>query len=149
MKNKILTLLSSSPIQTFSQIILGGIFIYASIGKIAYPLEFAEIIYNYKILPDYLIGITAIILPWIELISGILLILGILVRYSALILSSLLIIFIIAILINTIRGIDINCGCFSVNPYESKISGFLLITRDLLILIPGIIIVFLNKSSKQ
>jgi len=58
----------------------------------------------------------------------------------------LLIIFIMAITINIIRGIDFNCGCFSISSSKHNSNGFLLIARDLLILIPGIIIVLFHKE---
>ena len=33
------------------RLLLGGIFVYASIDKIIYPVEFAKVVYNYQILP--------------------------------------------------------------------------------------------------
>ena len=59
-----------------ARLILGVIFIYASIDKIFHPAAFAEAVYNYQILPDALINLTAIVLPWLELILGAFLILG-------------------------------------------------------------------------
>jgi len=56
---------------------LGIIFIWASIDKIVHPQGFARIIFNYQILPVQLVNITAIFLPWLELVAGICLITGI------------------------------------------------------------------------
>lgn len=64
-------------IQFLSQIILGSVFIYASIGKILHPNSFADSISNYKILPVFLINLAAIILPYIEFIFGVTLILSV------------------------------------------------------------------------
>ena len=58
------------------RLVLGGIFIYASLDKIVHPRAFAEIIYNYQILPGSLINLSAVILPWLELFLGLLLISG-------------------------------------------------------------------------
>lgn len=140
-----LKLLSNYSIQFVSKIILGGTFVFASIGKIFHPSEFAEIIYSYKLAPDYSIDIIAIILPLVEFTFGIFLFLGIYPRISAITLSVLLIIFIAAISINVIRGFDFNCGCFSLKSNGSHSSGLFLLLRDLFLLILGIIIIFFDK----
>jgi len=95
-----------------SRLILGFIFIYAGMEKISDPESFARTINNYKLLPLFLINISALILPWIEVISGILLLFGITVRENSFITSSLLGIFIIAIAVSLLRGLNIDCGCF-------------------------------------
>ena len=91
---------------------LGFIFIFAAITKITDPESFSQAIYNYKLLPDFLINILAIALPWIELVAGILLFFGILVKENSAIFSGLLVVFIIAIGISLARGLNIDCGCF-------------------------------------
>lgn len=53
-----------------ARIFLGLVFVVASVDKIIHPKAFAEIIYNYQILPGSLINLTAIILPWLELLLG-------------------------------------------------------------------------------
>ena len=94
------------------RIILGFVFIYAAVSKTAEPEDFARAISNYKLLPIFLINISAITLPWIELSCGLLLVFGISVKENSAILSSLLLIFIIAITISLARGLNIDCGCF-------------------------------------
>ena len=94
------------------RLFFGFVFIYASVTKISDPEGFAQAIYNYKLLPLFLVNILAIILPWIELTTGILLLFGVSVKENSAILNGLLIIFIIAIIISLFRGLDINCGCF-------------------------------------
>ncbi|WP_337866170.1 MauE/DoxX family redox-associated membrane protein [Ignavibacterium sp.] len=95
-----------------ARFIIAIVFIYAGAEKISDPNSFSQSIYNYRILPAELINIFAIILPWIELIAGILLLFGISVRENSALIGSLLLIFIILIGISMIRGLDINCGCF-------------------------------------
>ena len=125
------------------RLILGGIFIYASLDKIAHPEQFAKIVYNYKILPHSLINIFAIILPWLELICGVFLIVGIFVQSSSAILSLLLVSFIIALSVNFLKGLDINCGCFSTD-LKGKEEGAILLIRDFVLLAIGLQI-FFNK----
>lgn len=97
-----------------ARIILGGLFMYASFDKIAHPEAFADIIDNYHILPIQLVNPLAIFLPWLEFITGLLLVIGKWVKGSLLIYSTLLVIFIIGLSQALIRGLDISCGCFSV-----------------------------------
>ena len=92
--------------------ILAFVFIYAAILKIAEPGDFSQAIANYKLLPDILINILGIILPWIEIIAGILLLFGVAVKENSVIISGMLIVFIIAIGISLARGLNIDCGCF-------------------------------------
>lgn len=94
------------------RLFFGFVFIYASVTKISDPEGFAQAIYNYKLLPLFLVNILAIILPWIELTTGILLLFGVSVKENSVILNGLLVIFIVAIIISLFRGLDINCGCF-------------------------------------
>jgi len=97
-----------------ARIILGCVFIYASLDKISHPDLFAEAVYNYQLLPDEAINLVAIWLPWLEMGSGLLLLLGVWVRGSILVLTCLMVVFLAAMGINVARGLDIYCGCFTV-----------------------------------
>lgn len=94
------------------RLIAGGAFIYAAITKIAVPCELAMDMYQYHLAPGVLINTGAIILPYVELILGVCLIAGIAPRGAALGISLVLLFFIILLSINTVRGIDFECGCF-------------------------------------
>ena len=113
---------------------LGGVFVYASVDKILYPALFAEAVYNYQILPDYLVNLTALILPWLELIIGALLVIGYGLPGAILISSFLLIIFMGALTFNLARGLDVSCGCFSTAGEGGTGSDWYLL-RDLLFLV--------------
>ena len=94
------------------RLFLGFIFIFAAITKVSDPDGFSQSIYNYKLMPDFIVNLLAIAFPWIELIAGILLVFGISVKENSAILSGLLVVFIIAIGISMARGLNIDCGCF-------------------------------------
>jgi len=111
------------------RIILGSIFIYASIGKILKPDQFAEAIKNYRLLPVESVNFFAVILPWIELIAGLCLLIGLFSKGSSLIIALLSLLFLGAIVSALIRGLDISCGCFSSREIN-KINFFYFI-RDL------------------
>ena len=117
-------LLSTKQGELFIRIIqigLGLLFIYASLDKIWNPGLFAKSIANYRILPLFLLHISAIILPWLELICGIALIINRYHRAAYTIIGGLLIVFILAILSAMARGLDFNCGCFSVDAEVSNL----------------------------
>ena len=96
-----------------ARLILGVIFIYASYDKILHPKAFAEIIYNYQILPDSLINLTAIVLPWLEMFMGVFLIIGFWMPGTVVWCNILLVAYLSVLSFNLARGLDINCGCFS------------------------------------
>jgi len=96
----------------FLRLYIGGIFIYASLSKISYPADFANNIANYMIVPFWAVNVLAVILPWLELICGILLITGVRARAAIIIIALLMAVFTLAIGLNLWRGIDIGCGCF-------------------------------------
>lgn len=102
------------------RLVLGGMFVYASLHKIAGTAQFSEVVSSYEIIPFWMVNITAIFLPWFELLIGILLVGGVFVRSCASLQMILLFIFIIAIEINITRKIDIDCGCFAG---DSLLSG--------------------------
>ncbi|MDI6796331.1 MAG: MauE/DoxX family redox-associated membrane protein [Desulfatibacillaceae bacterium] len=99
-----------------ARLVLGGVFIYASLDKIVNPADFARAVYFYQLLPDSLINIVAIILPWLELFMGICIISGIWLPGAVLLANVLLWSFFAALVFNTARGLDVHCGCFSTRP---------------------------------
>ncbi len=113
------------------RLVLGVVFIVAGAPKFLYPAAFAEALYNYQILPDSLINLTAIILPWVELIVGGMLIVGFWIPGAVAIYNGLMISFIAALAYNTARGLDIHCGCFS--PSSGEAISMESIFRDLII----------------
>jgi uncharacterized membrane protein YphA (DoxX/SURF4 family) len=119
-----------------ARLFLGGVFIYASLDKILHPLAFAKSINNYQILPDRLINLTAIILPWLELILGSLLLFGIWLPGAVTLINLLLTAFFAALLFNIARGLNIDCGCFSASANGSS-STLWYVIRDAVFLFVG------------
>lgn len=112
-----------------ARFILGGVFVYASFDKILLPAAFAEAVYNYQILPDGLINLTAIVLPCLELVLGIFLIINFWMPGTVVMINLFLMTFIGALLFNMARGLNINCGCFSTTAVESSMN-ILTVLRD-------------------
>jgi uncharacterized membrane protein YphA (DoxX/SURF4 family) len=126
------------------RLVVGGVFIYASIDKIINPGEFAKVIHNYRLLPPELINISAVILPWIEFTAGVSLFLGINYRGANMIILLLLIVFTIALGINFVRGVNISCGCFSTSS-TVKSNLLMRIIEDLLLMLGCILIALKHK----
>lgn len=96
------------------QIALGAIFIIAALPKVADPPSFAHMIYNYRLVPAPLINISALVMPWVELLAGAALILGVWKAAARTVVAIMLAVFIVAISINLFRDNAIDCGCFNV-----------------------------------
>ena len=120
---------------------LGAVFIWASWSKIMNPNSFADIIRSYQILPQQMVNPAALLLPWVEAACGLCLLCGFFVKGSVLIVDILMIIFILALLFNLIRGVDVDCGCFAVTTPGDKITVFT-IARDLSLLAIGLWILY-------
>ncbi len=127
---------------------LGYIFIAASIHKIAHPADFALDVATYQILPLVLVNLMAIILPWLEIITGIMLVIGLRVRAASLLICGMMITFIIALGIALHTGLNISCGCFASGALEaSDPISWLTMLRDLAWLSLGIYIVIFDKCA--
>lgn len=94
------------------QFVLAAFFVVAGIAKIADPPGFAHEVHNYGIVPGAAVNALALILPWLEVVTGVALFLGIAKRSAARIFAVLLLVFIAALSINLVRGRPVDCGCF-------------------------------------
>lgn len=111
------------------RIVLGGVFVWASWDKILDPVAFSHTIANYQIVSPALGNPVALVLPWIELVCGTCLILNRWTRGSALIATLLLVVFMGALGYNIHRGLDISCGCFTLDE-EAPGNMWLYLARD-------------------
>lgn len=125
------------------RIILGGIFIYAAAGKILYPAEFSEDITNYQLVPVMFTNLIAITLPWMELVAGLLLLNGFKTKSSNLIIFLLLCVFSFGAVQAMIRGLDINCGCFTE---ASRRVGLIFLAEEAALFLMCICIFFFDKG---
>lgn len=110
------------------RLFLGGVFVYASWDKLCHPASFAEAVYRYQVLPEILVNPVAIFVPWLELIMGLMLITGLFLRGALLVSVGLLATFLGALGFNLARGMDVDCGCFSVS--AGKPVTYLTLARD-------------------
>jgi hypothetical protein len=134
----------------FTRLVMAGVFIYASIDKIIHPALFAEAVYNYQVLPGYFVNLTALILPWLELILGACLLINRWMAGTSALTAALMTIFVGLTLFNLARGLDISCGCFSTATDENPIT-VLTLARDVLFLILslGLFLLLFVKNTRR
>jgi uncharacterized membrane protein YphA (DoxX/SURF4 family) len=131
------------------RVVLGILFLYASLDKILSPALFADSIRSYQILTrPMFVDIVAYTLPWLEYICGLALILNRFVHISSITISCLLIIFIAAIAQAIYRGLDISCGCFTQDPGASRI-GIQKLAEDIGLLAGSVSLVISNARRKK
>jgi uncharacterized membrane protein YphA (DoxX/SURF4 family) len=133
------------PLDVIARVYLGGVFIYAAWGKIIDPYGFAVAIATYQMMPTYVLNIMAITMPWLELFTGVLLILGIWTRANVILINGMMVMFIIAISVAVYRGLDLGtCGCFASEEAAEEIS-VATIWRDVGWLAIGVFIFFVQR----
>jgi uncharacterized membrane protein YphA (DoxX/SURF4 family) len=129
------------------RLFLGLVFVLASIDKIVAPEAFAASIQAYKLVPLPFVNIFAIIIPWIELICGILLMVGVKHRSSSIIVSMLLAVFTIAIISALLRNLNIDCGCYG-KEHATPIS-WMKVLEDVGLMVMGIYIFYFTKTDQS
>ncbi len=131
-----------------ARIILGGLFMYASFDKMVNQEAFLKIIHNYKVLPVQLENPLAMFLPWMEFLTGLCIVINKWVKGAWLLYSTMLAMFIIALTQALVRGLDISCGCFSVQP-SSTSTVWLRIIEDIIMLFFSINFYRFTKQSQN
>ena len=95
--------------------LLGVLLIWAALSKLADSSEFFTVLLGYRLpMPDGILRFVAVILPWMELLCGLLLLANL---WKDAALSWTLVLFGVFLLVTAqawIRGLDISCGCFNL-----------------------------------
>lgn len=127
------------------RLVVGGVFLYASVTKILKPYHFAAAVQAYQLLPSSLVGIATVFIPWMEAVAAAALILNWKPRSALVVLSVLMVVFLAAIAITMARGLDIDCGCGLL---VERPVGWLALLEDavLLLLLSGLYLALLPKT---
>jgi len=137
-------LLRSSYTSLLFRLILGGIFIFTGFAKVNHISALINEIKQYQILPYALASVYGHVLPYLEIVVGVLLVLGIVLRISASIAGLMLISFAVAKIVAIIRGLNISvCHCFG--PAVPLLSNQSLAIDFIMLLLAIQIILFRNK----
>jgi len=116
---------------------VGAVFIYASLDKLIHPDAFAQAIANYRLVPMALLHPFAWFLPVLEVVAGAALLVGWQRRGAALLTAAMTIMFIVAIALALLRGLDISCGCFDTAGGHGV--GVDLLIRDVFLLVGAVL----------
>ena len=124
---------------------LGSLFLLACWHKILDPYAFAVDIATYQMLPLALVNPVAIVLPWVELLSGGMLVLGLRTRAASLLVAAMLAMFTVAISVAVARGLDLSCGCFASQGAAEDPISWRTIVRDAAWLLLAIYVVRFDR----
>ena len=141
-------ILSNKYLQLVIRLSIGALFIYASVNKLFSPQDFAKAILRYEMLPVFIVNLMAIILPYVEFITGILLITGVYKKGASMTAIVSLFVFLIALVSASARGLDISCGCFSLEESSTKGDINIRIIQDIFLLI-GAFILYIFSPGKE
>jgi uncharacterized membrane protein YphA (DoxX/SURF4 family) len=126
---------------------MGGAFVYAGALKVGDPLQFADNVASFQLLPNAIVNPFALALPVFEILTGLLLIAGFLGRPASLGILIISGIFVAAVVSALARGLTIDCGCFGTSePSRSRM--WLDLGRDAVLLI-GALMAYWNQSAKN
>ena len=129
-------------LELFARLGLGGLFAFSALGKIGDPALFADLVGRYEMLPRIVLGPFALVLPMVELLSGLTLVFTVWVREAALLVVAQLGMFMVALSQALVRGLDISCGCFGVPSTGGALELAMALVRDAVLLVPAIWLLF-------
>jgi uncharacterized membrane protein YphA (DoxX/SURF4 family) len=127
------------------RVFTGLILAYASLDKLGNPHQFAEMVGNFKILPDPWVPLAGVVIPWLEFFTGLCLIFGVKWRGAAFIFCALMAVYILAMAWDLLNGIEVNCPCIKTDSSE-KIT-WMTVIRDILFLWAGLIVLTNQKNA--
>lgn len=125
---------------------VAALFLFAAYQKLfapdSGPQKFALAINSFKILPAHLVQLATGVIPWIEVLCGLLLIIGLWTRAAAWLLVALLVAFTGAVVSVILRKMSVTCGCFGnltlICPKEAL--SWCKVGENALILIPTLLV---------
>ena len=120
------------------RLVLGALFAWAAVGKLADPSSFARSIANYRIVSAEMTAAFASIIPVVELVITLALLAGVWTRGAATGAALLLAGFTVAMAQAMARGINLDCGCFGAA--GAAVVGWPTIVRNVVLLGLGVLI---------
>ena len=115
---------------------LGLVFIYAGTVKLMDPRAFALVLSHYGLVPSALLAPAALGLPALEVLAGLGLCLDL--RGSLGIITGMLLVFMVVLWFGVLRGLEIDCGCFSAEEQAGHEGLRVALRRDLYMLAAAI-----------
>jgi uncharacterized membrane protein YphA (DoxX/SURF4 family) len=132
-------------LRTAARIFCGAVLLYASFDKLGESEKFLAVVKEYHVMPHTLEPLAAVVIPWLEALVGLALLVGFRWRGAALVYCALMAGYSLGLSINLVRGVEMNCGCFSMEAID-KVTWWTVL-RDLVLFLPGLW-ALLGKESK-
>ncbi len=129
------------PIITITlSLLLSYVFVVAAFHKWQNPLEFTETVKGYRVLPERSANAIAGLLPLLESGTGLALLVPMVSSFAAVSAMLLLLVYMLAIVVNLLRGRDsIDCGCGAPDQRQA-ISAWLVLRNAVLFMFAWIIL---------
>ncbi|MDO4611013.1 MauE/DoxX family redox-associated membrane protein [Corynebacterium sp.] len=124
---------------------LAVVWLWSGGVKLAHPLDAAQAIAAYEIVPAGLVEPLSVALPAVELVLGLMLLLGVFLRPAALVSGIIMAGFIIGLASAWARGLTIDCGCFGgggQNPDADALTYLKSLSRDVVFLLLAAVVWF-------
>ena len=112
-----------------ARLALGALLILAGALKVGHAPDLASAIAGYRLLPEALVELLALVLPYFELFLGAYLLLGLFTRAAAVVTSAQFVLYALAIGSAVVRHIPANCGCFG--PGDNAVADWPHVAFDL------------------
>ncbi len=131
-----------------ARLVVGGVWLWAGLLKIADPAASVTAVRGYQLLPASAAEVVGRVLPTVEVALGAMLLLGLLHRVSGLLSALLQLAFIAGIASVWARGIAIDCGCFGDGgPNPDAFSQYPWeIARDVGLLLASLLVVRVRRT---
>lgn len=133
------TLLTDPYAITTARWLIGLIFLLSSITKLRDPKGFTMAVYNFRVMPAPLADLYAALIPYVEMVTGALLLVGLFTQMAAAAAFLTLLSFTLAIGWNLARGHHPDCHCFG-NLFSEELSSMLVIRNTALMAIVSVAI---------
>lgn len=119
--------------------VLGVVFLLAGLAKLPRRHEFEATVRGYELLPPGWVPTVARSVPAVELVAGGFLLVGFETRWIALVTAVVLAAFTSAVVVNLVRGRELDCGCYAVG--APRRIGWVLVARNVGFLALALIVV--------
>lgn len=101
--------------------------------KMASPMAFRQSIEAYELFSPEIVSLIAMTLPPVEIVLGLFMLVGLFLVPTAAVTAVIMVGFIAGLSSAAIRGLEIDCGCFSAGDGDPSSLGFV-IARDVVFL---------------
>jgi uncharacterized membrane protein YphA (DoxX/SURF4 family) len=123
------------------RVLVAALFLYAGVVKIGMSERFAITVAQFGFLPVEWVGVFAFALPWVETLTGVLMLLPWTSRWGAALASLLLATFIAALAWAWQQGLGVDCNCFGEDSSLAKPQDILhAIVRDAFLLVATLLL---------